>query len=995
MKDINDLHNEIKENVDSPHFFAAAFSFVVKKRKAEQRLDADNFHRICTEEYDELSTLLDKMDMQESCSARNVYRSRRLANLLIDEHGKLDRAFLEKVISLMKESLYFIGPDRHVDSCRQEHILFILEQLFLNKSLVNTLQSINRPTMHHFAESLIIDTLQLHKGVILTNAHARRAALSALFCYLRQALGSCFATAPAIVVHDEHPEHFLLDVKEILDTGQLKRVFGGNEFSVPLAVSSGIGDLNKPFVVSGDLSTASEMLSIQPGFITALEIEGIIDENAPMVEKTAHLKRLLYTVFQDLQPFPSEFVTSAEKIIKNILLKHFSLTEIDIEEYESRPKMMIHGALTMPLGRDGKGIGGKGELCSRFFSAFSEAKGRFKGITNNPLLRAWEYTLASFAETKLEFARWNLYSSLGFRPDEKGGIGSCLFSILKVKVEELNRKVEDLQFEYEQKFQQVRILESRMQRAESEDEMRWLKIDYQVKIQDLNQVTSMRDRVHFNAKKLSQLYDEIINFYIDLFPKFFQEVYDPEMVDLTAGFYNDSPAGFRLLFKYGRTNTSQWTTIRSSQEFIDSLVNFFNAAEHLMDNHDSFKGLDRVLTEITSEVISHVRTNEFLESAFYRMAAAHNTPIVKDPLNHMDKIEKKPWVYTSGGNFQTLVSVYFCREEKPTTVEKWVETPQELLVFLADTLKQKPSELMSAFVNDRKKSFLMHSPTHAFLLKPGSRQFREAWNNEAFTYTWVRDNLIFPMERFNDDIILNPDAMQSLCEEIVKSVPENFKYYFKKSFGELKGSMSPVVWRDYLAYTMEHDKGLQYRGQSIIGMNVVDSALFANLPFFPTYKTKERIEKIFSLLPGVSKTETEQALRLLEVFTPSVLGAPVMGAKQLQNIAKALLCLVMEKTSFNIDFHLEIKKICVKERYAMPWPIFFGDSNWVKDEFAFVVNPGNNKLELWRVDTLALEGEPMNEWKKWLDGTQKKPTWGVFNNPKEYVPKQVKKSILG
>ena len=90
-------------------------------------------------------------------------------------------------------------------------------------------------------------------------------------------------------------------------------------------------------------------------------------------------------------------------------------------------------------------------------------------------------------------------------------------------------------------------------------------------------------------------------------------------------------------------------------------------------------------------IIHHVKTKEFLESAFHRMAIAHQAPLIKDPLEHLDQIEKKPWVYTSGGTMNTLVSCYYRIEEKPKEVEKWVESEMELLVYFADTLSKFPS----------------------------------------------------------------------------------------------------------------------------------------------------------------------------------------------------------------------------------------------------------------------------------------------------------------
>ena len=61
--------------------------------------------------------------------------------------------------------------------------------------------------------------------------------------------GSCFATAPAEIIHDEQPELFLQDLLDLIATGTLKRTFGGIENSVPLSASWGSGDLKKPLFI--------------------------------------------------------------------------------------------------------------------------------------------------------------------------------------------------------------------------------------------------------------------------------------------------------------------------------------------------------------------------------------------------------------------------------------------------------------------------------------------------------------------------------------------------------------------------------------------------------------------------------------------------------------------------------------------------------------------------------------------------------------------------
>jgi hypothetical protein len=981
---IKDIRSAIKTNVEDPEFLANVYSYVAKNRKSHLKLESDNIKRVCLEEYEDLSQRVDAGGFQESCSVRINLRSRRLANLLIDDKGFLNRGVLKHTIDIVEEHTYFIGPGGQHDSLRQERLLKMLKLLDESKELVTSLQSISKPHMHPIADQIIRDTLQLPHNTVISNAYVRRAALSALLSYLRQALGSCFATAPAIIIHDELPVQFLADITELLNTGKMKRTFSGVEYSVPLCQSWGVGDLKRPFYVSGDPKKGALQLCSQPGLIAAMEMEGGTSFDAPLKENSEILRKLLTAFLQTKDYAYQILLITPEEIIKQLLLHHFSLTESDVEEVENRSQGMVFGRLMMRVPQASTHSGGVGAAVSRYKIEFERACGAFKALTDNALLRSWEYSLASFAETKAEFAKWNLYASLGLKHEEPGGIGQCLWGILKGKLDEYNRKVEDHQFEYEQMYSLVKICENRLKNAASEDEARWLKVDYRVKVNELKVIQEMRDTAHYQAKNLANLFDGLIDFYLQIFPDYFQEIYDPEMIDVNVGPYDDSPAGFRLLYKHGRTNTSQWTFITTPNQFTESLVSFFMAAERLMDVDEKFKGMEQVLSEITTEVVNHVRTKEFMETALQRMAIAHKIPLIENPLENLDSVEKKPWVYTSGGNLHTLVSVYFRREDKPTSESRWVESPQELLVFFVDTIKKIPFSISDKFLANPDHSMITHSPTHAYLLKPGKKQFSKAWNSEDFTYTWVRDNWVFPMERALGEIVVNPDMMQSIVKRLLPKVPINFRHYFNQCFGDLRGSMTPQVFRDYLIYTMERERGLQFNNKPVINSSTIDSILFENLPFFPIYQLEERVKRVLSKLPNFPAELVNQAIQSVDAFSNKVWGESVMGAKQFQNVCKGLVALVTSATSFSIDYHQEIKRICEEEKFALPRPIIFADTNWVKDQFAFLVNPGSGKLELWRVDPLGAEGEPMEQWRHWLDGSRKKPDWGVFTNPLEY-----------
>lgn len=982
---MGELLAKISVQPNDPSFFEHAFTAVSKKRKAIQTKDGDNLKRVCSEEYDELSRRLDSTQVQDSCAVRNVLRTRRLANLLIDDKGELILSLIPSVITHLSNYMYSLGPQRQYDVKRNEQIIKVLAALCENKELVRLLRQISKPFSHPMADQIIRDTLQLAPGIPITDAHARRAALSAWMCYLRQNVGSCFATAPAIIVHDEQPELFLMDVLSLLATGRLKRTYGGNEYSAPLSASWGAGDLRRPILMTYWEPREQNKIWVSPGLQNALEAAGILTKEQSLDQKTTLTKEAVLQAYPEWNEKQPLLFTNIEEILRRILMNHNDITQTDLQAYDSRPRGMIFSGLLMQSPPSSSGMGGKGGVCATYYYQFDNATTAFKALADNALLKSWEYTIAAFAETKTEFTRWNLYSSLGLRPEESGGIGRSLFEIIKRKLDECNQKVKDYQFEYEQLFPQLKQLEVRIKHAASESEAQWIRVEYQSKAQEFHLLEEVRDKAHAKAEKLANLFDFLITQYDQLFPEYFQEVYDPDLHEVQVGPYDDSPAGFRLLYKHGRANTSQWTKIKTPQEFVDSLAHFFSNTESTIAAALQFEELQRDITDITTTVVNHIRTQEFLETAFHRMAVAHHIKPIANPLENLEKIPMKPWAYISGGTMGSLVSSYFRVEHKPTEVARWVENPMELLVFLVDTLKQIPYSMMDGFIKDSNKSLIIHSPTHAFLLKPGFSLMKEAWQTEAYTYTWVRDFLIKPMEQAIAEINLDEEMINFLIDKFLEVVPIEYQHYFRRVFSNMHGRMSPQDFRFYVLDKIEHERGLQYGGRGVLSADDFDRILYESLPLFPAHQLVARLDAIWGRITQISPEVRDELAKMSQECANQLSGRQLLSAKSLQEIATALICLAYEQTSLPFDCQLQVTRAAQQLNYAMPNPIIFADTNWSRDWFAFLVSPSTSSLELWRVDPTGRLGVPMSSWKEWLNGTRREPLWGVYTRPHEYT----------
>ena len=877
-----------------------------------------------------------------------------------------------------------MGPERHLDILRQNHILKVLNLLKNNAQIARQFKNISRPFAHKVADQLIRDTLALPPNTSITDAHAKRAVLASWLCTLRQNVGSCFATAPAIIVHTEQPSLFLKDVNELLSTGSLKRTFGGIQYAVPLSSSWGAGDLRRPIIITQNNTAAINDLSLSPGLIQALESVNILQSKTPLANKIKQLRELLHGILEARVQKQMYTATNSEEIIDTIILNHLKITRKDLEDYLNRPRDMIHESLLMQTPQHLKTPGTKGETCAAFFTMQDIAYNAFKALADNALLKSWEFTLASFSETKSEFTRWNLYSSLGLEPEQVGGIGYTLYTIIKEKLDACNQKIHDLQDEYEQAYGQVKFAEGRLKNASTEKEVQWLRVEYQSKMHEFYLLEEMRNEQNAKAQRLANLFKDLIENFDKLFPEFFQEVYDADMHEVATGPYDDSPAGFRLLYKHGRANTSQWTRIKSPQDFVEALSSFFVAIEPQLIHLPEMEGLEREISECITAVVQHVKTKEFLETAFHRMAAAHKTPILKDPLDHLDQIDKKPWAYTSGGTMNTLISCYFKIDKKPTQVSRWVENPTELCVFLLDTLKQIPYKVLEEYAQDPLKSMLMTSPTHAFILKPGLQEIREGWQTDVFTYTWVRDRLIIPQERFWDAITLDIEILQYLSEQLVQKVPPNFQPQFKMVFGSWRHEMKVKEFRNHVVETMEHDRGLNFNGRTVVNPDDIDALLYTSLPMIPFTEIKNLVLELLHSLPGISVEEFSKIETILESIGTNYASYRIITSKQLREICLGLICLAKETTSAALNYPQLIFQAAQKMGYAPPTPIFFADTNWVKDWFGFVVNPGSDKFELWRFDPFGFAGYPMSVWEEWLNGSRKDIPWSVLNKPQEY-----------
>ena len=765
-----------------------------------------------------------------------LFRAKRravlLANFLLDEKGGLIR------IDEAKKSLQTQGyiPKGLNEASLTTHMLKVLDAL---PSLRHQLKSFGLPVCDEQIEKMILITVEADNKI--TDRHVIWAVLSALLCPLRQSVGSCFATAPAILIQEEQMGQFLSDMQSLLAKGQLTRVFGGNEYTVPISPSPGIGELKKPCQWT------------HPGFVKALSL---LPYQIPKAESLSYLEVL-------------------QKFVKP-------------KDFEKTKWTMI---------------------------AFSEPL----------LLKVWEFTLASFVDVKTEFSTWNLFASLGIHSEEKGGIGELAFQLLQDKLNQANEKLEKFQIDYEIAFDHVRATERLLKNAATEAEGRRLKAEYQARIYHMHSCEELRNKFHTRAQNMVEFFPFFIKTMVTKFQEHFQVVYDAEMQEVKGTIYDDSPAGFRLLYKHGRTHVGSWTFIHSQKEYTEALRTFFLSVEYPIAEACKWEEGKTEVSSIITAIIHHIQTEEFITSALERMKRA------------LRSINARPWAYISGGTLPTLLSTYFRREGSFSEETRYVTSPQELCLFLLDTLKSLPPRVTDLFVRYPDKRMLMTSPTHAFSLLPGQDLFRKGWEDPGFTYTWVRDTYLNPQRQFYEKILLNSDEQIYLCKELAKRLPLLEAYELEKGFqGENR-----LLTLEEFAKVLPPSPHL-------------DSVLFEMLPLISAKEAK-------ALVKGLVIPSEFLGRRAFCEFVASTLAPP-----------------------YNHDAYASLAQAMRDKGLAPPRPLLFADTNWAKFYFSFIVHPVTKELELWRTDLHGFTGAPMKDWDLFLNGGIKE-TWSLLTNPQEYT----------
>jgi hypothetical protein len=424
-----------------------------------------------------------------------------------------------------------------------------------------------------------------------------------------------------------------------------------------------------------------------------------------------------------------------QDFIKRSIAKDFALDpkEInDISQIKSRSKFSV--VLAKEKKREQKI-----ELAKKLL--FEEGQ-EIKQRVQHPLTKCWEYTVASFTDANVERASYNMYIALGLSPEDEGGLASALMSQSQEEAQDAQSKVAELEEEIEVLEESLRGQDARALGALG-DSARSIGRQIQVSEHRLQTLIDERQEIVEHTNMSSGLPALILSELQLNFPYYFQELYDPEMHEFAGKVYEDSPAGFRLVYKHGTNDPLAWTHIYTKEQYLSCLEHYLNAmVPILIANCEWNKGKD-LMQGLIDSLQELVQTEEFYKGALARLES-YRQKITQ--ASGSSKIN--PYSYISGASVESLCETYFRLNRPLVYKEAHPSSFSELLIWLIDLFKEAPQRLLNAFEKNREHSLIIRSSSHAFLLKGGYEDLKKAYHTNKNSYIYVRDEIIRPAEAF-------------------------------------------------------------------------------------------------------------------------------------------------------------------------------------------------------------------------------------------------------
>lgn len=906
------------------------------------------------------------LPLQSPLTAKNLALARRIASYILQENGDIDLRKVTECIHGLSQSLYPISPDLYEETPSREHLLRMLQAIKNTPQIQASLKRLFLPSYTEVIR-LIRNTLALPEQETLTITHVRQAVLVALFSYLRQDVSSCFASAVAILIHQEYPHLFIKDMEDLLSLGKLTRIVGTKEVSVPFNLSPSIGELFKPIRVMDFYPNPLTSLSTSPGLQKACLAAGLIQ---PLEDPQERLQELLSHEFlMEVCQQPYETIT-VQKILQSTLLHYYGISLNQVSSFLLQEGMRNKDAVL--LNYDSTANQSTRQRVCSYLHAYEQAIAAFTSDTQNPLLKAWEYTLATLADANNPSTLHHLQTALGWDASQTDGLHELMLAFVQEEITLAQEHASKCEHTYQEAQAQLAYVESRMRSPLNAQDSQILSMDHIRFRQELNQALYDWNVAQEKIKKLLSLPNFFLSFYAKTLPLYFKSSYDAFIQEFSTH-YADSPAGFRILFTHGRSHPNTWTPIYSLQEFIQALAEFFSSTEEDLMSKHGVVGVEQEASVLVHRMITALHTHRFQEATITRILQAYQEPLPVDPLNHLSQITHTPWVYVSGGNPSTLITYYFEQTEPITLQKKHPENAHELAAFFTDALKDLPVGIKQ-YLNENQHNLLASSPSHVFSVIAGSPLFLQAWENDWYSYTWLRDIWIKQNQDFVHDSLLSQSEIyqfiNSFCQrnhiEHLSSDFHTFCSNLSLSLPELYEKAS-----HFFATSISGDPVVQTLFQNRLAQHLIEETPYTNEQQLPI-----TLENIFSYLGISSRMAFEKLQPLIESYVPKM---ALISSRELYQLCLGLLMHSYEKFYMGEDLALRLITAMRYHKLSYPAPLLFGDSNWAQTYFGFILHPGTKDIDLWAFNSIGLKGRPIDN----MTISVQQP-WSLYTNPIDY-----------
>lgn len=708
---------------------------------AAKKLSTTSLSKILhMEEALSISERFDESGMQESVRFRAFFFARCVADILIRKSGKFDLNKCVELASLIQDSKHYVGPyllDREIIDHIHQILLFFLQ----NKKAREKLHHFDRLNLPEKIRKWIAASLGGVKEI--SDRLVRVSILSATLTPLRQNIGSCFATAPCIYIQRYETEKLLNDLYDLIYIGKIQRVVDGTEYQIPLNPSIGSAELNRPFI-----SFDPEKISTNPALIFACETVHLLDPNSSLASK----QKELFLLLQD------KSYLSVKELIQSLLKEQAPKEDKNEKIYSPTPSLRLQSQ-AFEKRRDPQ---------------IEEAFLTFTSATEHPLLKMWEYTLASMSDARQKMTIWNLFQSLGLNLNQTEGIGYLWKEVAFTEIEKEKEGLSQLESEYQSTYDKAKAAQALSMRGSSEMQSAQWQAEWKMLQRSLNTLGDLVAEKRNRCERLYQIPALLVEQSIHHFPAFFQELYDPDIEEIDDEILEDSPAGFRLYYKHGREEPTLWTPIENKEQFVYALSDCFRLMESRWDLPPE---MSDELSSFITEAILWLKRAEFSEA-----------------------INKKslPWTYVSGGSMEALLQVYYGREKE------WLEVESEGVDSFHIASFQK---------NIPEKPLLMTSLHHAFIYRG------DLWKKNKHDF----DQLPYLSHHFYEQIVIKKREEEYLISLLKESYPlSRVPNHILSAHTELP----LLLWREHIIQVL--DQLFPQKGEKM-----TDSFLFSHLPLQP------------------------------------------------------------------------------------------------------------------------------------------------------------------